>query len=109
MVYIFFKNIKRYMASSKGKLTNTVYPEGFFSRVTKFEKKWANLFALVFFFFFFFCYQRHKYTYANNVGQNRAMYFCTVKVISKTRELDHCKIKTTKHTVIFLVNLKFNF
>lgn len=54
MVYIFFKNIKRYMASSKGKLTNTVYPEGFFSRVTKFEKKWANLFALVFFFFFLF-------------------------------------------------------
>lgn len=42
------------MASSKGKLTNTVHPEGFFSRVTKFEKKWANLFALVFFFFFLF-------------------------------------------------------
>lgn len=40
------------MASSKGKLTNIVYPEGFFSRVTKFEKKWANLFALVFFFLF---------------------------------------------------------
>lgn len=38
MVYIFFKNIKRYVASSKGILTNTVYPEGFFSRVTKFEK-----------------------------------------------------------------------
>lgn len=98
------------MASSKGKLTNTVYPEGFFSRVTKFVKKWANLFAIVF-FFFLVCYQRHKYTYlkANNVGQNRAMYFCTVKVIAKTRKLDHCKIKTTKHTVIFLVNLKFNF
>lgn len=41
------------MASSKGKLTNTVYPEGFFSRVTKFVKKWANLFAIVFFFFWF--------------------------------------------------------
>lgn len=53
MVYIYFLNIKRYMASSKGKLTNTVYPEGFFSRVTKFVKKWANLFAIVFFFFWF--------------------------------------------------------
>lgn len=110
-IYIFFKISKDIWHHQKVNL-QTLYIQRVFSRVSQnLKKKWANLFALVFFSFFFFCYQRHKYTYlkANNVGQNRAMYFCTVKVIAKTRELDHCKIKTTKHTVIFLVNLKFNF
>lgn len=43
-----------YIGKLRVNLQTLYIQRGFLSRVTKFEKKWANLFALVFFFFFLF-------------------------------------------------------